>query len=275
MAGIALESFFIVLREGLEALLVIAALSAFLLRAGEGHRRRALAWGAGLALIASIVMAWIFMIFFDGAHDDLTEAIVMGIAAALMLYVSGWLWLRQNPAVWNRYLQRQADRALAADAPWMLAGIAFLAVFREGAETILFLHAVIGDGAHGFQAMLAGLLAAIFALGIIYAVMTRLALQLPLRPVFMATSAILFLLGLRFIGQAMLELQEIGAVSYTDIGLPAWAVQAGFNPTIEAIAMQLVLLFGAGLGAVLHARNRPRGGGHSQDNARTPRTEAA
>ncbi len=63
MAGIALESFFIVLREGLEALLVIAALSAFLLRAGEGHRRRALAWGAGLALIASIVMAWIFMIF--------------------------------------------------------------------------------------------------------------------------------------------------------------------------------------------------------------------
>ena len=118
MLSVAVESFFILLREGLEALLVIAALAAVLQRAGEGHRRGALLWGSVAALLASLVAAWIFYRYFGGAHDDLTEAVVMAAAAVLLLYVSGWLWLRRDPEGWKRRLQRQADRALQADGPW-------------------------------------------------------------------------------------------------------------------------------------------------------------
>lgn len=258
MLSVAIESFFILLREGLEALLVIAALAAFLQRAGEGHRRGALLWGSLAALLASLAAAWIFDRFFGGAHDDLTEAIVMLVAAVLLLYVSGWLWLRRDPQGWKSHLQRQADRALQGDGPWLLAGIAFLAVFREGAETILFLHAVAAEAETGASGMLLGLAAAAVLLALIYLAMTKLALRLPLRPVFTATSAILFLLGLRFIGGALQEFQEIGWVPYDDVGLPAWAVQAGFNPTIQAIGLQAVLLLGAITFAMLRGRqDRP------------------
>lgn len=245
MSAIAVESFMIVLREGLEALLVIAALAAFLVRAGEAHRRRALAWGAAAGLAASIVAAWIFAQFFGGAHDDLTEGLIMAAAALLLFYVSGWLWLRRDPAAWQRYLQVQTERALAADGPLLLAGIAFLAVFREGAETILFLHAVVAGESGALPAMLAGLGLAAIALALLFWAMTRLALRLPLRPVFALTSAFLFLLGLRFTGQAMQEFQEVGWFSYTDSGLPAWAVQAGFNPSFEALGLQLLLICAA------------------------------
>lgn len=258
MLSVAVDSFFILLREGIEALLVIAALAAFLERAGEGHRRGALFWGSLAALLASAAAAWIFDHFFGGAHDDLTEAVVMAVAAALLFYVSGWLWLRRDPQGWKRHLQRQAGRALQADGPWLLAGIAFLAVFREGAETILFLHAVAADAENGASGMLLGLAAAALLLALIYLEMTRLAVRLPLRPVFAATSAILFLLGLRFVGGALQEFQEIGWVPYDDVGLPAWAVQAGVNPTIQAIGLQAVLLLCAITFAILRGRqDRP------------------
>jgi high-affinity iron transporter len=258
MLSVAVDSFFILLREGLEALLVIAALSAFLQRAGEGHRRGALLWGSLAALLASLAAAWIFHHYFSfsGAHDDLTEAVVMSLAAVLLLYVSGWLWLRRDAEGWKRHLQRQTERALQADGPWLLAGIAFLAVFREGAETILFLHAVAVDAETGSSGMLLGLAAAAALLALIYLAMTKVALRLPLRPVFAVTSAILFLLGLRFIGGALQEFQEIGWVPYDYVDLPGWAVQAGVNPTLQAIGLQALLLLGAAVFALLQGRRR-------------------
>lgn len=260
MPSVAVDSFFILLREGLEALLVIAALSAFLQRAGEAHRRSALLWGSLAAVLASLAAAWVFHRYFGGAHDDLMEAIVMSVAAGLLLYVSGWLWQRRDPAGWKRHLQRQADRALQADGPWLLASIAFLAVFREGAETILFLHAVAADAESGASGMLPGLAAAVVLLALIYLAMTKLALRLPLRPVFAVTSALLFLLALRFIGGALQEFQEIGWVPYDYVALPDWAVQAGFNPSLEAVGMQAAVLAIAVLFALLQGRQRVRAG---------------
>ncbi len=132
----------ILFREGLEALLVIAALAAFLRRAGAADRISALYAGAGAALLASFGLAWVFAKFFDGVHSDLIEAAVIAAAALLLFYMSGWLFVRQNPQVWKAELDRMANRALGSGTTISLAGIAFLAVFREGAETILFLYAL-------------------------------------------------------------------------------------------------------------------------------------
>src|SRR5262245_20418264 len=108
------EALTIVLREGLEALLVLAALAAYLARAEAGNRLTALWSGAALALLVSIFAAWVFERYYNGAHSDVFEGAVILVAASLMLYVSGWLFLKQDPRAWQAYLRKQADRALSA-----------------------------------------------------------------------------------------------------------------------------------------------------------------
>jgi high-affinity iron transporter len=92
-----IEAASILVREGLEAILVLAALAAYLGRIGAEHRLRALWLGAGAALIASIVSAWVFEQFYNGMHNDIAEGVMIFAAAGLMFYVSGWLFLKQDP----------------------------------------------------------------------------------------------------------------------------------------------------------------------------------
>jgi hypothetical protein len=113
MASTFVQSAVILLREGLEALLILAALAAYLIKADARDRLPALYAGALLAIAASLITAWLFEVFNNGAHSDLFEAFVILAAAALMLYVSGWLLLRQDPKAWQRYLHEKADAALA------------------------------------------------------------------------------------------------------------------------------------------------------------------
>jgi high-affinity iron transporter len=237
----ALQSGTILLREGLEALLVIAALAAFLKRAGFPEKVRSLYAGAGLAILASFGAAVVFELFFEGEHNDFIEAGVMVVAAVLMLYMSGWLYLKQDPKAWMSDLKRSAQRALDSGTTISLAVIAFLAVFREGGETILFLHALAKTSGGWTFGLIAGLVVAAALLVAIFYAIEKLAVMLPLRPVFLVTSAFLFLMGLRFIGGAIQELQEQTVVSYTAAPVPHWLEQLGVNPTWEAIGTQLVI----------------------------------
>ncbi len=237
------QAFTILFREGLEALLVIAALAAFLRRAGAGERIPPIYLGAGAAVLASFGMAWVFETYYDGNHSDLFEAGVMLAAAALMFYMSGWLFMRQDPKAWQADLNRMAEKALGAGTVISLAGIAFLAVFREGAETVLFLHA-LAKGQNGFDASLfAGLGVAALALVAMFIAMQWLALRLPLRPMFLITSAFLFVMGLRMVGQAFQEVQEQQLVSYSTEGVPAFVSEWGLsNGSWEALATQLAIV---------------------------------
>ncbi|GJD50916.1 Ferrous iron permease EfeU [Methylobacterium crusticola] len=279
------QAFTILFREGLEALLVIAALAAFLRRAGATDRIGPLYAGAGAAVLASLGMAWVFETYFDGNHNDLIEAGVMLLAAGLMFMMSGWLFLRQDPKAWQADLNRMAGQALGAGAApgavrgagaalgagnalgagsalgagvalgagsalgagaaLSLAGIAFLAVFREGAETVLFLHA-LARTANGWDAsLLGGLGAAVLALGALFAAMQWLALRLPLRPIFLLTSALLFVMGLKLVGAAIQELQEQTLVPVHDGGVPEAVAALGFNGSWEALGLQGVIVVAA------------------------------
>jgi high-affinity iron transporter len=241
----AFQSGLILLREGLEAMLVIAALAAFLHRVGANDKVRSVYAGALLAIVASFGAAWVFEKYFAGEHNDFMEAGVMVIAALLMFYMSGWLFLRQDPRAWMAELRRSAEKALGYGTAFWLGAIAFLAVFREGGETILMLHAAATQAGGWNMGLVAGLAVATIALAVIYYVMQKSAGLLPLRPVFLVTSAFLFIMGLRFIGGAIQELQEQTIVSYTDLPLPAWFRNGmnalGFNPTWEAVGLQLAI----------------------------------
>jgi high-affinity iron transporter len=245
MLDIVLNSFLIVMREGLEALLVIGALAALLLRAGAGHRRSALVWGSGLALFASFGTAWLFEEVVANV-DDLTEAVVMLLVAGLLFHVSLWLWRFRNLQAWHEHLQQQVQDALAADSSPMLGLIAFLAVFREGAETILFLYALVDDVPGGEGAVLIGLSAAAVALCGVYWAMTRLAVRLPWRQAFAFTAVFLFLLGLRFVGVAIAEFQLGGWLPADRVALPSWLIALGLNPSLQAISLQLAVIVAAG-----------------------------
>jgi high-affinity iron transporter len=236
--SLALQSASILLREGIEAMLVIAALAAFLRRSGAVAELKAIYIGASLAILASVLAAIVFDVFLGGAHDDRLEAVVMLLVSALMLYMSGWLFLRQNPGAWNAALHRSAERAMSSGAWLSLAFIAFLAVFREGGETVLFLHALARSSGGWNVGLAVGLLAALLCLFALFGAMQWLAFRLPLRPVFLLTSAFLFLMGLRFIGGAVQELQEQAILSYDGVTVPDWLVSLGVNPTWEAFAAQ-------------------------------------
>src|ERR1700722_8215873 len=142
MSSAFIQAAVILLREGLEAMLVIAALAGYLTKAGGAHRIRALYGGALAAIGASIIAAWLFAVLNSGEHSDILEGIIILFAASLMLYVSGWLMVKQDPRGWQDYLAHKADTALAQDTEWAVATLAFLAVFREGAETVLFINAL-------------------------------------------------------------------------------------------------------------------------------------
>jgi high-affinity iron transporter len=242
------QSATILLREGLEALLVIASLSGFLKRMDAHDQQRALLGGAGIGVLASFVAAWVFERFFDGVHNDLVEAVVMAFAAILMVSVSGWLYLRQDPRARHSELRQLAARSLGGSAAPM-AGIAFLAVFREGGETILFLHALANSSGGWTGGFIGGLVFATATLCVLFLVMQRVAVRLPLRPIFFTTSAVLFLTGLEAVAGAIQELQEQALFPIHSSGLEDILVPLGLNATWEAVGLQCVILAVAGMAA--------------------------
>ncbi len=241
MLSLALQSGSILLREGLEAILIVTALAAAMRKGGQEQELKPIWIGALLAVLASIATAFVFQHWFGGAHNDMMEALVMSVAAALMLYMSGWLFLKQDPKEWKRMIDASAKHALSSGAAVTLGSISFLAVFREGAETALFLHALASTSGGWGLALLIGLGVATICLAAIYAAMQWLALRIPLRPLFVVTSAFLFVMGLRFVGGAIQEMQEQQVVPYDSAPTPDWFASLGFNPTWEAIGAQLVI----------------------------------
>jgi high-affinity iron transporter len=242
MSSAFIQAAVILLREGLEAMLVIAALAGYLTKAGAGHRVQALYGGALAAIAASLVAAWLFAVLNSGEHSDILEGIIILIAASLMLYVSGWLMVKQDPRGWQAYLAQKADNALAQDTVWAVGALAFLAVFREGAETVLFINALATTEGGWSAGLFAGLGAATLGLAVLFYFINLIAQKLPLRPLFIVTSAFLFAMAIKFIGEAVQEFQEQSVLPFTELKSLAWLDNVGLNPTVEALSAQLLVI---------------------------------
>jgi high-affinity iron transporter len=257
MSSAFIQAAVILLREGLEAMLVIAALAGYLSKVGAGHRIQALYGGALAAVGASIVAAWLFALFNSGEHSDILEGVIILVAAGLMLYVSGWLMVKQDPKGWKDYLANKADDALAQDTVWAVGALAFLAVFREGAETVLFINALATTEGGWSAGLFAGLGAATAGLLVLFYFINLIAQKLPLRPLFIITSAFLFAMAIKFIGEAVQEFQEQTVLPFTELKGIAWLGNLGLNPTLEALSLQLlVILFALATYSVVQRNNR-------------------
>ncbi|MDB5566117.1 MAG: iron permease [Tardiphaga sp.] len=257
MSSAFIQAAVILLREGLEAMLVIAALAGYLKKAGGGHRVAALYTGAGTAIFASLVAAWLFAVFNSGDHSDVLEGVIILFAASLMLYVSGWLMVKQDPRGWQDYLAHKADNALVQDTGLAVATLAFLAVFREGAETVLFINALATTEGGWSVGLFAGLAAATAGLVVLFYFINLIARKLPLRSLFIITSAFLFAMAIKFIGEAVQEFQEQAIISVTDVKGSAFLSAIGLNPSVEALSIQLlVILFALATYSIVRRNSR-------------------
>ena len=247
-ANLFTESFVLMLREGFEAILIVAALMTFLAKAGATERRRDVAKGAWAAVAASIVTAAAIEMLFQitpGEREAL-EGGTMLVAAAVLFYVSYWLLSKIEVAKWNAFVKGRLEGALSTGSSFTLASVAFLAVYREGFETILFYKALLtsagGEGGGGTAAVAAGMVLGAVALVGVYLAIKRFGVKIPLRPFFAVTSAMLYYMAFVFAGKGVAALQEGGLVRTTVL---EWAPRIpvfGIYPTAESLALQGVLV---------------------------------
>jgi high-affinity iron transporter len=241
------QSLVIMLREGFEAILVIGALVAFLVRAGAPERKREIGLGVLWAVAASLLTAGAYATVLRNAtaSQEALEGATMLVAAAVLFWVSYWLVSKIELRKWQAFVGARMGRALTSRNALALAAVAFLAVYREGFETVLFYAALFASaaGARGAAAAItSGLLLGFAALAVVYYAMQRYGARLPLKPFFAVTSALLYLMAFSFAGGGVAELQGAGYVSATPVTwIPAVPV-LGVFPTLQSLGLQAAML---------------------------------
>jgi high-affinity iron transporter len=237
-----LGAFAILLREGLEALLVVIAMMAFLRRA---ERTEALPYvhGGWIAALVAGAATWAvatYAIGISGASRELTEGFGSLLAAVILLSVGIWMHGKAQADEWRRYIAARMQGALSRGSAWFLFGLAFLVVYREVFETILF-YAALWTADNG-GTILAGALTAVAVLAVIAWAMLRFSRKLPITEFFKYSAILIAVLAVVLAGKGVGALQEAGLIGVTPLaGVPRLTV-IGLFPTLEAVGAQLVTL---------------------------------
>lgn len=255
-----ISSLLIILREGLEALLIVAAIVAYLVKNGHRDKLPLIRQSVFVALGASVVTAVLFQMLFtnSGANRELLEGFTMLIAVVVLFAMSYWLLSKVEARHWKAYLEGKISRSLSKGS---LAGLwltSFLAVYREGAETVLFYFALFGDASSSADKafLVGGFVAGSVLLLIAYLVMRFTVVKLPLKPFFLFTGSFMYLMAFVFAGKGMLELIEGKLFQPTLLsGLPeiGWL---GIYPYVETLVPQAVLIVAALIALWVMARQR-------------------
>jgi len=239
-----LQSFLILLREGFEAILVITALTTYLKRQGEDEKLPYIYHGVAWAVVASVLTAVMLSIVFkvSGAVQEALEGITLLIAAGVLFYVSYWLISKREAARWQAYIRTKMNKALGRGSMLALGFAAFLAVYREGAETVLFYQAMAGQAGGQFGALVTGIVLGLLALGGVYWLMRSASFRLPMGLFFTLTAGLLYYLAISFAGNGVLELQAANWVGITPLDRVPRIPWLGLYPSMETVLAQLVLL---------------------------------
>jgi high-affinity iron transporter len=239
-----LQSLLIIVREGFEAILVVGAVVAFLIKTGNRERLRSIWVGAGLGVLASAVTAVALQTLLRAMpmSRDLIEGATMLVAVAVLFSVSYWLISKVEAAKWQQFIREKVTSALNQGGGAALAFVAFLAVYREGAETALFYQALFGEGAKLLVPVAMGIVVGAVILTLIFILFYRYGVRIPLRPFFAVTSVLLYYMAFVFIGKGIRELQEVNAFPMTVLhGFPH-VEGMGIYPTLETLLAQLLLV---------------------------------
>lgn len=236
------QAFVILLREGLEALLVVAAIIAYLIKSGHKNMVKYIYLGLAAGIVASLVVAALFGLLFNGSgpQQEITEGVVALFAMLMLLYTSNWMISRSSVQAWNKYISEQTTAAVSKGSLISLALLSFLAVFREGAETVIFYQAIFAVSNGADSMIWGGFVAAAAVLVVIFLLIRFASVRIPIRPFFTGTSALMSVLVVIFAGGGVHALIEGDALAGMYIqGLPTndWL---GFYPYVETIVAQIL-----------------------------------
>lgn len=243
-----LGAFGIIVREGLEAILVIAAIIAYLVKSGNGKSLKSVYIGALAGILASFAAAAVLYFVKQavagaGMAQELIEGITALIAVCVLFYVSNWMISKAEAAAWTGYIDSKVRSGVEKRSAFTLAFTAFLSVFREGAEVVLFYQPMLQEDNAGM--VWAGFGAGLVILVFVYLAITKLSVKLPIKVFFTATSILMAVMCVSFLGSGIKELAEGNLFDLTlrVPGIPENDVLQvlGIYPYLETLVPQLIL----------------------------------
>lgn len=234
----------ILLREGLEALLVVAAIYTVAVKTQQPALKRSVhyGWIAALALGGLTWFLASYVITISGASREMTEGYTALIAAAILFYMGFWMHSKTSSAQWQQFINTQVGKALKSGAYFGLGSVVFLAVYREIFETILFYQSLWLQGGAAHQtSFIMGILVALGLLAILGVGLFKFALRLPLKAFFGSTALLMIVLAFVMIGKGVAALQEAGVIAINQLNAPtiSWL---GIYPTVQSLVAQLLVV---------------------------------
>ena len=248
------QAFLILIREGLEALLVVAAVIAYLVKSGNKRFTKWIYLGVVAGLAGSGLVAVLFTFLFGGSGpiQEISEGMCALIATLMLLWTSNWMLNKSSVEAWNNYIRNKTEAAVAGAQSKVesgqglglgmiasLAMLSFLAVFREGAETVIFYESIysMSQDAHG---MWVGGLAAAAVLIVIFLILRFTSVKIPIGPFFLVTSIVMAALVVIFAGggiHALIEGDLIEGTYLSSVPTNDWI---GLYPYVETITAQVI-----------------------------------
>ncbi|MFW0109015.1 FTR1 family iron permease [Rothia sp. P7181] len=235
----------LLLREGLEALLVVVAIVLYLVKSGNKNLVKYVYFGVAAAIALSFLLAWGLSELLGGAGQasELLEGITMFLAVGMLFYVSNWMLSKSSGKNWSQYINGMVKTSVSAGAAKALVFAAFLAVIREGAELVLFYTASFSGGKSDPLWIALGFFAGVALLAIIFLIFRFGGAKLPVRPIFMGTSIMLFIMCISFVGKGVQELKEANVIlGSTNLPWMEYYIpELGIYPQAETLLPQIIL----------------------------------
>ena len=248
------QAFLILIREGLEALLVVAAVIAYLVKSGNKRFAKWIYLGVVAGLAGSGLVAVLFTFLFGGSGpiQEISEGVCALIATLMLLWTSNWMLNKSSVEAWNNYIRNKTETAVAGAQSKVesgqslglgmitsLAMLSFLAVFREGAETVIFYESIysMSQDAHG---MWVGGLTAAAVLIVIFLILRFTSVKIPIGPFFLVTSILMAALVVIFAGGGIHALIEGDLIEGTYLSIVPTNDWIGLYPYVETIAAQVI-----------------------------------
>ena len=245
-AAVFMGAFAIILREGLEAILIVGAIVAYLVKSGNKKGVVPVYIGAALGVVCSFIMAAILnYLLSKSAEYHMSQEIIEGIAAltavVVLFWVSNWMVSKSESAAWTNYIEGKVSRGSDRGNLFALGFTAWLAVFREGAEVILFYQPMLREDRPDM--VWAGFIVGVGALVLVFVLIRYVSIKLPLKPFFLATSILMAAMSISFLGAGIKELMEGGVFDNVDWALksPSWLSWIPYNDTMDILGIYPLL----------------------------------
>jgi len=276
--GSVFASIMILLREGFEAILIVGAIIAYLRKNGTENLKpvyRGSLWGIFASVIMAIILISLTKFGFEsGQGQEVVEGVTMFIAVAVLFYTSNWMLSKSSSAAWSSYIKGKVQSSVDKNSMFSLAFTCFLAVFREGAEVILFYQAMFAgsSGSAGtISAVIVGMVISVILLVFVYKAIILTGKKLPLKPFFMATSILMFVMVVSFVGGGISEFVDAGWISPHVInGVPTISL-LGIYPYTESLIGQgialVIVIFSLVLGTMISKKRGKKALTENSDKA--------